>query len=115
MKFSYLGVCVHLPILLCDDNRHSLFITPLSFLIMSGCLKLLPPEELELLEIPDPGDSLTSLKELVYATETNGASKEGKFNLSMVYLEGSRFNLFTGNQSLEQRDQEFKVIVLSLN
>lgn len=96
---------------MCVDNpKHSLFITPLSFLIMAGCLKLLPPEDLELLEIPDPEDSRTPLKELVYATETNGASKEGKFNLSMVYLEGSRFNLFTGNQTLEQRDQDFKVV-----
>lgn len=77
---------------------------------MSGCLKLLPPGELELLKIPNPMDSTSPLKELAYATETNGASKEGTFNLSMVYLEGSRFNLFSGNQTLEQRDQEFKVI-----
>lgn len=81
---------------------------------MSGCLKLLPPEELELLEIPDLGESRTPLKELVYATDTNGASIEGKFNLSMVYLEGSRFNLFSGNQTIEQRDQEFKVISFTL-
>lgn len=77
---------------------------------MSGCLKLLPPEELELLEIPNLKDSGSPLKELVYVTETDGASKEQKFNLSMVYLEGARFNLFTGNKTLEQREQEFKVI-----
>ncbi|KAG6408735.1 hypothetical protein SASPL_131756 [Salvia splendens] len=77
--------------------------------VRERCLKLLPPGELELLKIPNPMDSRSSLKELVYATETNGASKEGTFNLSMVYLEGSRFNLFSGNQTLEQRDQEFKV------
>lgn len=75
-----------------------------------GCLKLLPPEELELLKLPNLMDSRSPLKELVYAMETDGASKEGAFNLSMVYMEGSRFNLFTGNQTLEQRDQEFKVI-----
>lgn len=77
---------------------------------MSGCLKLLPPEELELLEIPNDMDSRSPIKELVYAMETDRASKEGKFNLSKVYLEGARFNLFTGNQTLEHRKQNFKVI-----
>ncbi|KAH6756552.1 DNA-directed RNA polymerase subunit beta [Perilla frutescens var. hirtella] len=77
--------------------------------VRERCLKLLPPEELELLEIPNLMDSGSPLKELVYATETGGASKDGTFNLSAVYLEGARFNLFTGNQTLEQREQEFKV------
>ncbi|XP_057765972.1 probable hexosyltransferase MUCI70 [Salvia miltiorrhiza] len=77
--------------------------------VRERCLKLLPPEELELLKIPNLMDSRSPLKELVYTMETDGASKEGTFNLSMVYLEGSRFNLFTGNQTLEQRNQEFKV------
>ncbi|KAL6537604.1 hypothetical protein OROMI_026138 [Orobanche minor] len=37
--------------------------------------------------------------------ETDRASEDGKFNLSTVYLEGARFNLFTGNQTLEDREQ----------
>ncbi|KAI3472397.1 hypothetical protein Pfo_029518 [Paulownia fortunei] len=77
--------------------------------VRERCLKLLPAEELELLEIPNDMDSRSPLKELVYATETDRASKEGKFNLSTVYLEGAKFNLFTGNQTLEQREQNFKV------
>ncbi|KAL6527414.1 hypothetical protein OROGR_016504 [Orobanche gracilis] len=77
--------------------------------VRERCLKLLPPEELELLEIPDGEDSKIPLKDLVYAMETDRASEEGKFNLSTVYLEGERFNLFTGNQTLEDREQSFKV------
>ncbi|KAK6115858.1 hypothetical protein DH2020_008127 [Rehmannia glutinosa] len=77
--------------------------------VRERCLKLPTPEELEVLEIPNDKDSRSPIKELVYATETDRASKEGKFNLSMVYLEGARFNLFTGNQTLEHREQSFKV------
>lgn len=55
---------------------------------MSGCLKLLPPEELELLEIPNDMDSRSPIKELVYTMNSDEASKEGKFNLSTVYMEG---------------------------
>ncbi|KAK6118903.1 hypothetical protein DH2020_047356 [Rehmannia glutinosa] len=77
--------------------------------VRERCLKLPPPEELELLEIPNDKDSRSPIKELVYAKETDRASKEGKFNLSMVYLEGARFNLFTGNQTIEHREKSFEV------
>ncbi|KAL3634234.1 hypothetical protein CASFOL_021288 [Castilleja foliolosa] len=77
--------------------------------VRERCLKLLPPEELELLEIPNDEDSRSPVKDLVYAMETDRPSKEEKFNLSMIYLEGARFNLFTGNQTLEEREQSFKV------
>ncbi|KAL3642107.1 hypothetical protein CASFOL_012922 [Castilleja foliolosa] len=77
--------------------------------VRERCLKLLPPEELELLEFPNDEESRSPVKHLVYAKETDEASKEGKFNLSMIYLEGARFNLFTGIQTLEHREQSFKV------
>ncbi|KAL8547111.1 hypothetical protein ACS0TY_006726 [Phlomoides rotata] len=77
--------------------------------VRERCLKLLPPEELELLEIPNDMYSRSPIKELVYTMDTDEASKDGKFNLSTVYVEGARFNLFTGNQTLEQREQKFKV------
>lgn len=73
-------------------------------------MKLLPPDELELLEIPNDMESRSPIEELVYATDTDRGSKEREFNLSTVYLEGARFNLFTGNQTLGQREQTFKVI-----
>ncbi|KAG8389977.1 hypothetical protein BUALT_Bualt01G0035500 [Buddleja alternifolia] len=77
--------------------------------VRERCLKLLPPEELELLKIPNDMDSTSPLKELMYIRETDKTNKEGKFNMSALYLENTRFNLFTGNQTLEERDQSFKV------
>ncbi|CAA0813317.1 Protein of unknown function (DUF616 [Striga hermonthica] len=77
--------------------------------VRERCLKLLPPEELEHLEIPNDEDSRSPVKDLVYALETDRASNAGKFNLSAVYVEGARFNLFTGNQTLEHREKSFKV------
>ncbi|KAL3840345.1 hypothetical protein ACJIZ3_024936 [Penstemon smallii] len=78
--------------------------------VRQRCLTLLPPEELEILDIPNDRDASSPIKELVYVTETGKTNKEGKFNLSSEYLDGTRFNLFTGNQTIEQREQSFKVI-----
>lgn len=82
-------------------------------LITSGCLDLLPPEELEHLDIPKGMDAKSPIKELVYVSEPERMDKERMSNLSVDYLGGARFNLFTGNQSLEQREQQFKVPSLS--
>ncbi|KAK4429119.1 hypothetical protein Salat_1212100 [Sesamum alatum] len=76
--------------------------------VRERCLKLLPPEELERLDLPKDGDSFGPVKKLVYITET-ATYEVGKLNLSNEYLEGTRFNLFTGSQTLEQREQNFKV------
>ncbi|XP_073052960.1 probable hexosyltransferase MUCI70 isoform X2 [Primulina eburnea] len=73
------------------------------------CLSILPPEELELLDLPKDSDHSNRIKKLIYITEIDRTNKEEKSNLSVGYLEGTRFNLFTGNQTLEQREQSFKV------
>lgn len=75
-----------------------------------GCLKLLPPEELEQLDIPMDKESGIPIKKVVYMTETEKPVEEGNFNLSRQHFVGTRFNLFTGNQTLEQRERSFKVI-----
>ncbi|KAL8029939.1 hypothetical protein ABFX02_14G255200 [Erythranthe guttata] len=77
--------------------------------VRERCLKLLPREELQILKIPNDKDSNSPIKELVYARETDRVGEERNFNLSTMYLEGTRFNLFTGNQTLEQREHSFKV------
>ncbi|KAL0360746.1 UNVERIFIED_CONTAM: hypothetical protein Sradi_3759100 [Sesamum radiatum] len=77
--------------------------------VRERCLKLLPPEELEHLDLPKDVDSFSPVKKLVYITE-NATYEVGKSNLSKEYVEGTRFNLFTGSQTLEQREQNFKVV-----
>ena len=54
-----------------------------------GCLKLLPPEELEHLDILERKESSSPVKKLVYLTGTDSSSH--------VRGNGTRFNLFTGN------------------
>lgn len=82
---------------------------------VSGCLKLLPPEELEHLDIP-VGEKFTShVHKVLYISENNETpSLVGNTTLSQHRTEATRFNLFTGNQTLDQRDKSFKVISLIL-
>ncbi|CAH8313394.1 unnamed protein product [Eruca vesicaria subsp. sativa] len=64
----------------------------------SRCLKLLPPEELEHLEILYRKDSTSPVKKLLHLTGTD-------FSSSPVRENGTRFNLFTGNQSFAERER----------
>uniref|UniRef100_A0A7N0ZTY8 TOD1/MUCI70 glycosyltransferase-like domain-containing protein n=1 Tax=Kalanchoe fedtschenkoi TaxID=63787 RepID=A0A7N0ZTY8_KALFE len=74
------------------------------------CLKLLSPEELEHLEVPTSKPSFP-VKEVVYVTEDLGSSAGGDFNASLHvdHLKAGRFNMFTGYQTLEEREQSFTV------
>lgn len=69
-----------------------------------GCLKLLPPEELEHLDILERRDTASPVKKLVYLTGTTDDLS------SPVRGNGTRFNLFTGNQSFDERETSFQVI-----
>ncbi|EPS72834.1 hypothetical protein M569_01921 [Genlisea aurea] len=76
--------------------------------VRQPCLKLLPPEELELLDIPEEKESHTPVKKLVYLTEPDGNGK-WKFNSSEPSPQDTRFNSFTGFQTLDQRNRSFQV------
>ncbi|KAL2498336.1 Protein of unknown function (DUF616) [Abeliophyllum distichum] len=76
--------------------------------VRERCLKLLPPEELEHLDIPMDKDFGNPIKKVVYMTDIEKPVVEGNSNLSRQHFVGTRFNLFTGNQTLEQREQIFK-------
>lgn len=75
-----------------------------------GCLKLLPPEELEHLDIPQGKESTSSVNKVLYISENDSPFLRGTTYLSGQHTEATRFNLFTGNQTLDQRDTSFKVI-----
>lgn len=74
---------------------------------MVGCLKLLPPEELENLDILERKDSGTPVKKVVYLTDADELMGEMK----AVRGNGTRFNLFTGNQTFAERENSFQVMI----
>ncbi|KAF9609401.1 hypothetical protein IFM89_015742 [Coptis chinensis] len=65
------------------------------------CLKLLPPDELEHLDIPIADGPDSRVKRMIYKSDL-GAN----FQRS---IEAGRFNLFTGIQTMSERQQSFKV------
>jgi len=75
--------------------------------IVVGCLKLLPPEELEHLDILERKDSGSPVKRVVYLTDTDVSVGE----MRGVRGNGTRFNLFTGNQTFAERENSFQVMI----
>ncbi|XP_044510064.1 probable hexosyltransferase MUCI70 [Mangifera indica] len=73
------------------------------------CLKLLPPDQLEHLDPPVNEDSTSHVKKVVYFSETVITDGGGNNTFSQHQSEGTRFNLFTGNQTFDQREKSFKV------
>ncbi|KAL8230871.1 hypothetical protein R6Q57_000649 [Mikania cordata] len=69
------------------------------------CLKLLPPGELQLLDFPLNKDFFVSIKKVIYLSESD-TPYDKNFQQE---LGTTRFNLFTGYQTLNQREQSFKV------
>ncbi|KAF3673592.1 putative E3 ubiquitin-protein ligase ARI2-like [Capsicum annuum] len=76
--------------------------------VREPCLKLLPAEELEHLDFPMDKVPADPIKRVIYITEANPASIDDGMPFEQHSVE-SRFNLFTGNQTLKQRDEGFKV------
>ncbi|CAN1163797.1 Probable hexosyltransferase MUCI70 [Linum perenne] len=73
---------------------------------ISACLKLLPPDELEFLDIPNGGEDDSPVKNVIYLSEKdvpqmvqNATHKSKQIN----------FNSFSGYPSLEERDASFAV------
>lgn len=69
------------------------------------CLKLLPPEELQHLDFPLNKDSFGSIKKVTYLIESDMPYDTN----SRQEMGSTRFNLFTGYQTLNQREESFKV------
>lgn len=82
--------------------------------LISGCLKLLPPEEIQLLDIPTTKKSSSPVKNVIYMSENEASHEGGKIIIPEQQSEVTRFNLFTGNQTFEQREESFKVYSCTL-
>lgn len=79
--------------------------------IIPGCLKILPPEELENLEIPSVESPSFPIDRVDYVSETDGANMHGNADLIQHHTNATRFNLFTGYQTIREREQSYKVII----
>lgn len=73
------------------------------------CLKLLPPEELQILDLPLARHSSSPVVRLMYRTRINEPPTVGNSTLLQNNVEAKRLNLFTGYQTLAEREQSFKV------
>lgn len=78
--------------------------------IILGCLKILSPEELEHLEIPVREEANSPVSKVLYISENDTPFLGGNNTLSQEHTDATRFNLFTGSQTLDQRSKTFKVI-----
>lgn len=82
---------------------------------LSGCLKLLPAEELEHLELPMNEESSSNLvKRLVYISDQETPYGARESTVSWQRVNDTRFNLFTGHQTMDEREKSFKVLMLNL-
>ncbi|KAJ4963314.1 hypothetical protein NE237_023253 [Protea cynaroides] len=77
--------------------------------VRERCLKLLPPEQLQHLDIPAGGEPTFPVKRLVYKSDIESSYVGGNPTLLQKHTEPTRFNLFTGYQTLNDREQSYKV------
>ncbi|KAK4768700.1 hypothetical protein SAY87_003841 [Trapa incisa] len=77
--------------------------------VRERCLKLLPPEEIQLLVVSTTKESLSPIKNVIYISRNEALHEGGEMIIPEQQTEATRFNMFTGNQTSEQRDESFKV------
>jgi hypothetical protein len=73
-------------------------------------LKLLDPEKLQNLELPEIPETNMSIKEVVYRSSLHHIEDD-----IPSHTESSRFNSFTGYQTLTEREESFKVKFQHIN
>ncbi|XP_022762825.1 uncharacterized protein LOC111308620 isoform X2 [Durio zibethinus] len=74
-----------------------------------SCLKLLDQEELENLEIPSMVTPRFPVKRVVYISDSDGSDIGANITSPRQPSESTRFNMFTGYQTIHQREQSYKV------
>lgn len=79
--------------------------------VVSGCLELLSPEEMQLLQFP-PNKNTDSLlnKSLMFRSGPEESLTDANGTRLWSFSEGTRFNLFTGNQTLIERKESFNKV-----
>lgn len=81
-----------------------------TFLALPACLKMLSTEKLENLDFPATAEPNFPIRRVVYRS---GYHKHHTVEANATHfldqVERTRFNLFTGYQSLREREASFKV------
>ncbi|KAJ6806567.1 uncharacterized protein M6B38_289455 [Iris pallida] len=76
--------------------------------VRQPCFKTLLPEEIQNLEIPERADTNFPIRRVVYKSDSGNYHLGGNATVMSQHTEDSRFNLFTGNQTLQEREDSFK-------
>ncbi|XP_008797009.1 uncharacterized protein LOC103712303 [Phoenix dactylifera] len=77
--------------------------------VREPCLKMLSQEKLQKLEFPSSAEPNVPLKRVVYKSDSGEQLAAGNATLLPQYAGGTRLNLFTGIQTLHEREKSFKV------
>lgn len=80
-----------------------------SFLLLAACLKIRSPKEIASLEFPSSAKPKYPIKNVVYKSDNSESHIEGDSIQSLQNKEATRFNLFTGYQTLREREETFEV------
>ncbi|XP_072989316.1 probable hexosyltransferase MUCI70 [Typha latifolia] len=75
--------------------------------VREPCLKILGPEKLENLEFPASAEPKFSVKRVIYRSD-HGEQHNVDNPMHMWDANATRFNLFTGYQTLHEREESFK-------
>ncbi|KAF3795033.1 hypothetical protein EJ110_NYTH06088, partial [Nymphaea thermarum] len=73
------------------------------------CLKILPLEEIERLELPHIPLRKDPVQNVIYKSLAEVFRDGGKHDIMHQSMEATRFNLFSGFQTLTEREKSFKV------
>ncbi|XP_077233575.1 DNA-directed RNA polymerase subunit beta (DUF616) [Tasmannia lanceolata] len=77
--------------------------------VKEPCLKILPSKEIKYLEFPMDTEPDFPVKRVLYKSDNNAPYRGGDSALLRQYANATRFNLFTGDQTLHEREKSFKV------
>ena len=85
-------------------------------LILTACLKLLSPKSLGNLAFPEGTRLGSVVNRITYKSDDNDYDtyhSEANSTYLLQHAEATRFNLFTGFQTLAEREDSFKVVRLT--
>lgn len=91
--------------------RIKALLTILYYWIWPACLKILGPEEIDRLEFPAGAESNFPVKKVLYRSASGVSYAGDDVTLLHEHTDHDRFNLFTGKQTLHEREESFKVII----
>jgi len=80
---------------------------------LAACLKLVSPDKIQNLEFLERAEPNSPIKRVVYKSDSDKYHMRGNISLLTKNAKAIRFNLFTGFQTAQEREESFKVILCS--